>query len=147
MFQKYGQQLAAKGYDIIALAGKVPIQKAWQSRPAPDFAAYPDANIGVVLGGKHNVIAVDIDVLNAAASAQIKALTEEILGAAPERIGKAPKTLLVYRCSVPTKKIKTAIYDLAGHDCCVEILADGIPTPTPGTSGPKTACWITRRTS
>ena len=124
-FQKYGEQLAAKGYDIIALSGKVPIQKAWQSRPAPDFAAHPDANIGVVLGGKHNIIAIDIDVLDAAASAQIKALTEEILGAAPERIGKAPKTLLVYRCSVPTKKIKTAIYDLAGHDCCVEILADG----------------------
>ena len=47
MFQKYGQQLAAKGYDIIALAGKVPIQKAWQSRPAPDFAAYPGADQGV----------------------------------------------------------------------------------------------------
>ena len=124
-FQKFGRELAFKGWNVTPLRGKIPLLTGWQSRPDPDFDSFPQANIGVVLGGEHNIIAVDIDVLNPAAAAVIKKLADDLLGAAPERIGRAPKTLLVYRCTEPTRKIKTAIYDVGGLDAAVEILAEG----------------------
>ena len=126
-YQKHGAALAAQGYDTTPLKGKVPILTGWQSRPeaAKDFAKYASANIGVVLGGEHNIIAADIDVRDADAAAEIKALAIDILGAAPERIGDAPKTMLIYRAAAPATKRKTAVYDVDGKDACVEILGSG----------------------
>ena len=126
-YRKHGSVLTAHGYDTTPLKGKVPILKGWQARPeaAKDFQKYASANIGIVLGGAHNIVAADIDVKHEAAAAAVKALAVDILGAAPERIGAAPKTMLVYRASVPTNKRKTAIYEIDGEDACVEILAEG----------------------
>ena len=124
-YEQFGKRLRSSGYDVIPLKGKIPMVEGWQSRPEPDFDSFPKANIGVVLGGQHNVIAVDIDVLDPVAAQKIKALAEDMLGAAPERIGRAPKTMLIYRASVPTRKIKTAIYGIAGIDAAVEVLAEG----------------------
>ena len=126
-YQKHGHALAEQGYDTTPLNGKVPVLKGWQHRPdaAKDFAKYAACNIGIVLGGVHHLIAADIDVRDAEAAAEIKALAIDILGAAPERIGAAPKTMLIYRANAATTKRKTAVYDVDGKDACVEILAEG----------------------
>tara|TARA_R110002051_G_scaffold11382_1_gene41415 strand:- start:924 stop:2939 length:2016 start_codon:yes stop_codon:yes gene_type:complete len=125
-YEKYGRRLSDLGYDVTPLRGKVPILKGWQSRPdtALEFEKHGDANIGVVLGGPHNIIAVDIDVLDSDAAATIRTIAEDILGLAPERVGNAPKTLLIYRCTQAIKKIKTGIFDING-DSCVEALGSG----------------------
>jgi hypothetical protein len=126
-YQKFAEQLSDKGWDTTPLRGKIPILTGWQNRPetALKFDQFPDANIGIVCGGKHNVIAVDIDVLSDTVARVIRALAEDMLGTAPERIGAAPKTLFVYRCTDPISKIKTSIYDITGGDACIEILAEG----------------------
>ena len=126
-YEKYAQILSNLGYDVTPLNGKVPILKGWQDRPdtALDFKKHKNSNIGLVTGGKHNIIAVDIDVSHIGAVAIIKTLSEDLLGSAPERIGNAPKTMFVYRCSEPFKKSKTAIYDINNQDSCVEVLAEG----------------------
>ena len=126
-YQKFAEQLSAKGFDTTPLRGKIPILTGWQNRPktALKFDQFPEANIGVVCGGAHNVIAVDIDVLSDTVAEVIRAMTEDLLGIAPERIGAAPKTLFVYRCTTAISKIKTSIYEIGGGDACVEVLAEG----------------------
>ena len=126
-YKKFAEQLFANGWDITPLRGKIPILTGWQNRPetALQFDKFSDANIGIVCGGKHNVIAVDIDVLSETVAGIISTITEDMLGIAPERIGAAPKTLFVYRCTAAISKMKTSIYDIGGGDACVEILAEG----------------------
>lgn len=126
-YERFAPRLSALGYDTTPLNGKVPLLRGWQGRPegAKDFQAHSNANIGIVLGGAHNIVAVDIDVRNEMASGLIRGLAIDILGAAPERIGNAPKTMLIYQSAVATKKVKTAVYDVDGQDACVEILAEG----------------------
>ena len=127
-YEKFGKELSDLGYDITPLSGKKPILSGWQKRPAAarDFKKYPDStNIGVVLGGTSNIVAIDIDVKKKKASDAIREIAVDELGPAPERIGAAPKTLLVYRCSEPFTKVKTGIYDIKGIDANVEILGDG----------------------
>ena len=126
-YQKFAEQLSAKGWDTTPLRGKIPILTGWQNRPktALKFDQFPEANIGVVCGGKHNVIAIDIDVLSETVAEVIRTIAEDMLGIAPERIGAAPKTLFVYRCTAAISKIKTSIYDIGGGDACVEVLAEG----------------------
>jgi len=126
-YEKFAPRLSELGYDTTPLKGKIPVLKGWQTRPdgAKNFRAYGDANIGVLLGGAHNLIAVDIDVRSQVAASYVKGLAVDILGAAPERIGNAPKTMLIYRAKQPTKKVKTAVYEIDGMDACVELLAEG----------------------
>ncbi len=126
-YELHGPKLTAQGYDITPLDGKKPILPGWQKRPdtAKNYKRYSKAGIGVVLGGKHNIIAVDIDVLDEAAAKQIKALAVDILGQAPERIGKSPKTMLIYTSSAAMTKQRTATYTVGGQDACCEILAEG----------------------
>jgi hypothetical protein len=126
-YQKFAEQLSANGWDTTPLRGKIPILTGWQQRPklALQFDKFSDANIGVVCGGKHNVIAVDIDVLSDEVAEVIRTLASDMLGTAPERIGAAPKTLFVYRCTSPISKVKTSIFDIAGCSAAVEVLAEG----------------------
>ena len=125
-YEKFGKELAELGYDITPLRGKIPQLAGWQHRPdtSLEFEKWGDANIGVVLGGKHNIIAIDIDVRSEQAANVIRNLADDMLGSAPERIGSAPKTLLVYRCTEPVRKNKTSIFEING-DACVECLAEG----------------------
>jgi len=127
-YEKYGEELSALGYDVTPLNGKVPILKGWQKRPeaAKDFAKHGDSNIGILTGGVHNIVAVDIDIKDQDTAVIIRNMAIEQLGFAPERIGNAPKTLLVYKCSEPFYKVKTAVYSINGEDACaVECLAEG----------------------
>ena len=126
-YEKYAEELATLGYDVTPLNGKVPILKAWQTRPeaAKDYAKHGNSNIGLLCGGIHNIVAVDIDVKDPATAETIRNIAIDQLGFAPERIGNAPKTLFVFKCSEPFYKTKTAIYSIKGQDACIEILAEG----------------------
>jgi len=126
-YEKYGKQLFTLGYDITPLNGKIPVIKGWQNRPetALKYAKFGDANIGIVCGGEHNLIAIDIDVLDTDAAAVMKVITRDLLGTAPERIGARPKTLFVYRCTTAIKKIKTSVFLIDGRDTAIEVLANG----------------------
>lgn len=88
--------------------------------------------------------AVDIDVMDATMSANLGVLAEAILGTAPERIGRAPKRLLVYRLAdgaEPIKKRRVEFY-LPGDDTkhAVEVLGRGqqyvVQGTHPGTGQP-----------
>jgi hypothetical protein len=126
-YQEYGEPLANLGYDVTPLEGKKPFLQGWQKRPeaAKDFSRHGGANVGVLTGGAHNIIAVDIDVRDESAAKRLRDLAIERLGNAPERIGCAPKTLLTYRCTEQVKKVKGGIFEINGVDANVEVLADG----------------------
>lgn len=132
-YAKFAPRLVELGYDVTPLKGKRPFLDGWQTRPdgALDFQQYKDANIGVVLGGQFNLVALDIDVYAANVADYIHDLAVERFGGAPCRIGMEPKRMLILRCSEPWKKLKTSVYDIEGHNGpekhgnAVEILGEG----------------------
>ena len=100
-----------KGWEFLALT-KTPealIENVWSN--------YPGCGVGIACGGHSRVIGVDIDVLDAEIAGAIRRKVEEMLGETPlVRVGKAPKVLLVYRC---TEKMSKLSYQP------IEVLADG----------------------
>lgn len=124
-YSKYASDLTSLGYDTTPLNGKRPVLKGWQKRPEHDHEQYVGNNIGVLCGGLHNIVAVDIDVKHKATAALLRDMATDQLGFAPERIGNAPKTLFVFKCTERFNKIKTGVYEIDNQDAAVEILAEG----------------------
>ncbi|MDA0661631.1 MAG: PriCT-2 domain-containing protein [Proteobacteria bacterium] len=127
-YKSFGPKLVELGYDITPVIGKKPILPRWPGRPdaARQYDDYPAATgVGVLLGGKHNLVAVDVDVLNPFCSNELERLVEEELGSAPKRIGKAPKFLVLFRCTELQKKIRTGVYEIDNVDAAVEVLGEG----------------------
>jgi hypothetical protein len=126
-YEKHAPNLVALGYDVTPVAGKKPVLVGWTDRPeqATKYSDYANNSIGVLTGGKHNLIAVDVDVLTPFASNALEELVETELGFGPKRIGKQPKFLIVFRTNEQMRKIKTPVYDIHGEDGAVEILAEG----------------------
>ena len=126
-YEKHAPNLVELGYDVTPVAGKKPILTGWTDRPdnANDYSKFPNNSIGVLTGGGHNLIAVDVDILNPFTSNAVQDLIESELGFAPRRIGKQPKFLMVFRTDEQMRKIKTPVYDIHGDDTAVEILAEG----------------------
>ena len=128
-YTKYAPRLAQLGYDTTPVSGKRPILTGWSDRPsaARDYAAHGDHNIGVLCGGEHNIIAIDVDVMNVFCSNQIKKLIDEFLGTAPRRVGLQPKFLMVFRTDDTMRKMKTGSYFQEGQEkpLEVELLAEG----------------------
>ena len=126
-YAQYGPALVEAGYDITPVKGKAAYLPGWSDRPAEalDYKAHADASIGVITGGAHNLVAVDIDVLDPFTEGQIETLISDELGEAPRRVGNAPKSLFLFRCTQPFLKTKTGVYDIDGDDSAVEILGEG----------------------
>ena len=127
LYKSFGPKLVGQGYDITPVVGKKPILEAWTTRPgaALDYTLHSEKSIGVLLGGRHNLVAVDVDVLNPFCSNDLEKLVEEELGSAPKRIGKAPKFLMLFRCTELQKKIRTGVYEIDGVDAATELLGEG----------------------
>jgi hypothetical protein len=142
-------KLQANGYHPVPVvgahvntnsAGKRPTMKAWETRcltaDAEEIARWPKSysnctNTGI-LGG--HIVGVDIDVLDEALSAKFVARALELFGPTSlRRIGRAPKTLLLYRVADPIAKLQTAALLFGDNPdtkadtdkCKVEILAEG----------------------
>ena len=126
-YADYGPALVAAGYDITPVTGKRAYLSGWTDRPpeALDYDAHASASIGVLTGGAHNLVAVDIDILDPFTEGQIETLISDELGEAPRRIGNAPKSLFLFRCTEPFLKTRTGVYDIDGDDSAVEVLGEG----------------------
>ena len=103
-FQKQGRALLANGYLIVPIkpGHKRPALSNWQTSRlgASDLSAYPKHGVGILCGqGAHPVAAIDIDTTDEALALQFSAWCHDNLGVTVERVGNAPKVLLVYRAA------------------------------------------------
>ncbi len=122
------QSLIDNGYHIVPLkAGhKGPVIKSWQSREFT--AADIDAGIGVKCGvGDYPICAIDVDVLDADLVASFSVWVQDNYGITCERVGNAPKTMLIYRMSGPAWRKNTSSWftDTDGVKQRLEILGKG----------------------
>jgi hypothetical protein len=139
---KYGAKLIANGYDIIPIrrGSKAPAleEGKWQTvRADKDTLGrwlegkYTRCGVGIL--AKHTP-AVDIDVLDEEMAVALEDFVRARCGAAPLRIGMAPKRLMLFRTDAPFRKINSNTYEDEwadpgesgkGHLRKVEILGDG----------------------
>lgn len=131
VLRKYGATLLENGYSILPIpAGrKGPIEPQWQKIKADEKQIrkwangdYRNGNIG--FHTKYTP-AVDIDILDEDMAVLMTEHVKSIIGDTMTRVGRAPKTLLVYRTTVPFQKRKLTFLDADGHEQAIEVLADG----------------------
>lgn len=131
-FQDHGRDLLGNGYLIIPIkpGHKRPALDNWQTArlSAADLTRYPGHGVGVLTGqGAHPVAAIDVDTTDEALAQRFTAWCQEHLGATVERIGNAPKILLVYRaeCEGWGKATGAWFEDELGDRHRLEILGKG----------------------
>lgn len=99
---------------------------AWQTYdPTPNDIERWDrshANIGLKAG---KYPALDIDVVNESLARIIADMATKALGAAPLRVGRAPKRLLMYRTDDAIGRMRLRFRDGKGVEQLVELLGDG----------------------
>lgn len=131
VLRKYGALLLENGYSILPIpAGrKGPNMAEWQKIKADEkqirkwtAGEYRDGNIG--FHTKYTP-AVDIDIMDEEMSSLMAMHTQAIVGNTMTRVGRAPKTMLIYRTTVPFPKRKVIFIDLDGNEQAIEVLGDG----------------------
>lgn len=129
--KQHGRALLDAGYAIVPISPGVKFPKlpGWQSvEVTPErltaWLANGHAADGVGIRAAHTP-AIDIDVTDAVLAAEMAVWCQVNVGFAPERIGKAPKRLLVYRADAPFPKLSSVWVDAAGADQRLEVLGDG----------------------
>ncbi|QJI52266.1 DNA primase [Cronobacter phage JC01] len=147
--QQYGRTLLENGYAFIPIspldakirdkktgelvpfkaAGKAPLMKNWESVAVNEDALeewqkkYFRYGIGI---RTWFTPAVDIDCMDVDAAKHMRDFIEANVGFAPARVGRAPKTLLVYCADEPFTKVKSHSWvDDFGEKNAVEILGAG----------------------
>lgn len=128
----HGESLVENGYNIIPIpeGSKAPGFEGWQKIKATrsqvkDWLAsgYKNAGIGILT---EHTPAVDLDISDARVC---KRISDEILlnyGDAPIRVGREPRSLLMFKTNSPFRKMKTGKFqDEWGDTHEVEILAQG----------------------
>ena len=140
-FNVYAERVAENGFTVTLTKGKAPVVERWNNPKPTDrqwlgkmlqanrFAGY---NLGIVCG---RVVAIDLDADDPAKAAQLEALADKHLGSTSfQRVGRAPRTLLLYRPAageiIPSMKIADCIDVLSGGK---QFVAFGIH---PGTGKP-----------
>ncbi len=134
-FEEFGREFIAGRYLItpIVRGKKNPVFDDWQARPIRDEEQFAraikrcgDCGIGIVTG---EAIAVDIDVLDREVVDEILLWCDENIGRAPLRVGKEPKSLLLFRSAEPLTKMASLAYRPPGEQGSkgqrIEVLADG----------------------
>jgi len=130
-FGEIAAKLRDNGYLPLPLhyGQKRPCPDAWTTYELSDddLRRYAKSGTGILCG---KVIGADIDVRVAALVGKLEDLAEQMLGAAPRRVGLEPKVLRMYQADAPFTKRTTRGYRLPGdgpedklHK--VEILAQG----------------------
>lgn len=130
--EKYGAAVLDNGYAICAIrpGEKRPYGKDWEAQKfgPKTLAGFIDEGRGDFGVGikTARTPGVDIDCYDVAIVEHMKAFVTDLLGDTLERVGLAPKTLLVYRCKTPFPKTQSKVF-LDDHDRPVklEVLADG----------------------
>lgn len=138
-FKEHGKALIGNGYNILPIVphdakdhshpGKAPALKGWQTHKASldDVTTWARTRSHCGIGiNTANTPAVDVDVLDEQVSEQMKEFVVDLLGAAPLRVGLAPKSLLIYRAEKPFAKVKSHTWiNEKGQRCAVEVLGSG----------------------
>ncbi|MHA3063105.1 phage/plasmid primase, P4 family [Acinetobacter sp. ANC 4641] len=101
-FREIGKLLLAHSYMIVPIkpGEKRPALKDWQDAriTSADLNKYSNCGVGILTGqGQFPVCAVDIDVLDEQFAHEYAEWCRDNLGVTCERVGKAPKMLMVYR--------------------------------------------------
>lgn len=101
-FREIGKLLLAYNYMIIPIkpGEKRPVLRDWQDAriTSADLNKYSNSGVGVLTGqGQFPICAVDIDVLDEQFAHEYAEWCRDNLGVTCERVGKAPKMLMVYR--------------------------------------------------
>ena len=107
MFGKYSEQLHELGWNIIPVHGKRPLITYWsQYSDIPPSKSeirewcnrYALENIGLVLGGMSDIVAIDIDVDDEDRAKDLRTLAEQPFGESPiVRYGRHPRLVMLYR--------------------------------------------------
>lgn len=110
-------------------AGKAPLMPNWASVPVTqdsfDEWKRKYYRYGIGIRTWYNP-AVDVDCLDPDAAKYMRNYVESNVGFAPARVGRAPKTLLLYRADEPFTKVKSNSWiDDWGNKNAVEILGAG----------------------
>lgn len=126
----YGPRLIDQGYNVVPIKAGFKFPKGlknWETITAShdDIAKWAKRFEGAGVLCAHNP-AVDLDIRDPEISQMMVNYVESLLGKTVQRIGQAPKTLLVFRTNEPFGKITSKLYeDLMGVEHRVEILGDG----------------------
>lgn len=130
--EKYALPVVEAGYDIcfIRPGEKRPFGKEWESKThgPKRIAAAIEAGRGAYGVGikTHNTPGVDIDCYDEEIVAKVIRRAEKRIGKTLQRIGMAPKTLLVYRSDEPFPKTQSKVFiDDEGRAIKLEVLSDG----------------------
>jgi hypothetical protein len=127
-FESIASSSAANGYLPVPIAPgtKACFETGWRTFriDGQDLSRFTGYGTGLLCG---TLVAPDIDVLHPAAAAELVALAERMLGAAPRRTGLAPKTLFLYRTPRPFTKKCTRVFTIKDYGDAnrVEVLAQG----------------------
>jgi hypothetical protein len=123
-----------RDYELVPVSGKRPLAEGWErglsaERLQQIAAQRPKANVGILA---KRWPAVDIDITDEDCAQAVQVAAELELGSAPVRTGQAPKRLMVYRASVPFRKIKAYLRapdgstkNNDGKEWAIEVLGDG----------------------
>ncbi|MGD0023663.1 MAG: bifunctional DNA primase/polymerase [Xanthobacteraceae bacterium] len=124
-FNDFAESLVDHGFTVTPTRGKNAFLKNWQNPKPTDrqwlgrmlnASRYAGCNIGIVCG---RVVAIDIDADDRAEVAKIETLLESTAGGTPfQRVGRAPRTLHLYR---PAQDEIIASTDFA----CIQVLSGG----------------------
>lgn len=130
--EKYGAAVLENGYAICAIrpGEKRPYGKDWEAQKfgPKTLAGFIDEGRGDFGVGikTARTPGVDIDCYDVAIVEHMKAFVVDLLGETLERVGLAPKTLLVYRCKTPFPKTQSKVFlDDNDRPVKLEVLADG----------------------
>ena len=125
MLSKVYDDLKQNGYTMTPTNGKRPFLDNWQRTGNDDnwVTKYPRSNVGIVLGTQ--LIGIDIDIDNEDLANKVVKSAIKTFGIAPQRVGNAPKVLLLYRLVGSTSK-RVVKFELEGSERPkVEVLANG----------------------
>jgi putative DNA primase/helicase len=131
-FSQQGRALLGNGFPIIPIrpGEKRPAISGWQNSQigAGDLHKFPSHGVGVLTGqGAWPIVALDIDCYDAAVTDAFVEWCRQNLGPTSERIGQAPKRLLVYRAAAAGwRPINSAAFeDCLGLQHRLQILGRG----------------------
>jgi hypothetical protein len=135
LFREAAPTLEACGFEPIPItlptdrhpqAGKAPAVTAWQQGGAVSrwLAEHGHRGTGILT---RRTPTLDLDIGQVGAAEAVEQLAFQMLGAAPIRIGRAPRRALVFRTDQPFPKVEGRAFRLLGSDEShkVEVLADG----------------------
>lgn len=130
--EKYALRVVENGYDIcfIRPGEKRPFGKEWEDTkhgPKRIASAIRNGRGAYGVGVKtRETPGVDIDCYDKSLVKHMVRVTQEMLGETVQRVGMAPKTLLVYRAETPFRKTQSKVFiDDDGRAVKLEVLGDG----------------------